>query len=91
MKGEHNTMKRKAVRNIYIDMVKPVEEATKAYKAGKMTFSEYLETVLEQYKLCYWEPYNIATAGTITKREADLIYERFEQFVKKEIKNACKA
>ena len=83
-------MKRKAVKNIYIDMVKPVETATKAYKAGKITFSEYLETITEQYKICYWEPYNVATAGIITTNEADLIYERFEQFVKKELKNACK-
>ena len=84
-------MKKKVVRNIYIDMVKPVENATKAYKAGKMTFYEYLETVTEQYKVCYWEPYNAATAGIITTNEADLIYERFQQFVKREIKNACKA
>ena len=84
-------MKKKVVRNIYIDMVKPIENATKAYKAGKITFYEYLETVLEQYKICYWEPYNAATAGTITTNEADLIFERFQQFVKREIKNACKA
>lgn len=84
-------MKRKAVRNIYIDMVKPVETATKEYKAGRITFFEYLETVAEQYRICFWEPYNAATAGIITTNEADLVYERFQQFVKKEIKNACKA
>ena len=31
------------------------------------------------------------TAGRITPEEAQTIAERFQQFVKKEVKNACKA
>lgn len=84
-------MKRKAVKNIYIDMVKPIETATKAYTDGKITFSEYLGRVTEVYENVSWFPYTAANAGTITTNEADLIYERFQQFVKKEIKKACKA
>ena len=84
-------MKRKAVRNIYIGMVKPIENVTKAYTAGKITFSEYLGRVTEVYENVSWFSYEAANAGTITANEADLIYERFQQFVKKEIKKACKA
>jgi hypothetical protein len=89
-KGEHNTMKKKVVKEIYVDMVKPIENTTKAYTAGKITFSEYLGRVTEVYENVSWFPYNAANAGTITTNEADLIYERFQQFVKKEIRKACR-
>ena len=84
-------MRKKAVKEIYADMVKPIENTTKAYTSGKITFTEYLETVTENYDNVSWFPYTAANAGTITANEADLIYERFQQFVKKEIKKACKA
>ena len=84
-------MKKKVVKEIYIDMVKPIENVTKAYTAGRITFTEYLETVTQVYDNVSWFPYNAANAGTITTNEADLIFERFQQFVKKEIRKACKA
>ena len=91
IKGEQNTMKRKAVKGIYEEMCEPIGNLTANYKRGVITFTEYLQNVVELYNTVYFWPYDSANAGTITTNEADLIHERFQQFVKKEIKNACKA
>lgn len=84
-------MKKKVVKEIYAEMCAPIGNLTTNYKRGVITFTEYLQNVVELYNTAYYWPYDRANAGKITLEEADLIFTRFQQFTKREIKNACKA
>ena len=84
-------MKKKVVREIYATICKWSLFESGRYRNGFATFEEFLKGQADTMSAAR-EVLNIEeTAGRITPEEAQTIYERFQQFVKKEIKNACKA
>lgn len=84
-------MKKKIVRKIYSEMCERFQYETRGYKRHLITFAEYLQTAGETLTELYWKPKDAAAAGIITEADAELIIDRFHEYVKKEIKNACKA
>ena len=84
-------MKKKIVRQLYIDAAERLTPYTHQYKRRLIPFEEMLTNIgnaLRDEKNDLMEAEN---AGTITADERQLIVDRLETFVKKEIKNACKA
>ena len=84
-------MKRKAVREIYATICEWSVAKTRPYERGFVTFEEFLWQQADIMNAAR-EVLNVEeTAGRITPEEAQTIAKRFMEFVKKEIKNACKA
>lgn len=84
-------MKKKIVRQLYIDAAERLTPYTHYYKRHLIPFDEMLTNIgnaLRDEKNDLREAEN---AGTITADERQLIVDRLEAFAKREIKNACKA
>ncbi len=84
-------MKRKAVKNIYIELCERFQKVTHRYNIGLLNFAEYLQTAGNTLRELYWIPIKAEAAGTITAEERQLITDRFSDFVKKEIKSTFKS
>ena len=84
-------MKRKAVREIYATICEWSAAKTRPYERGLITFEEFLRRQADTMSAAREVINTEETAGRITPEEAQTVYERFKQFVKKEVKNACKA
>lgn len=82
-KGEQRTMKKKIVRKIYSEMCERFQHETRGYKRHLITFAEYLQTAGETLTELYWKPKDAAEAGIITEADAELIIDRFHEYVKK--------
>ena len=84
-------MKKKVVREIYATICQWAESETRLYNRGIIPFEDYLEEQANTIRNAREALYIEQEAGRITEEEAHTIAERFKAFVKKEIKNACKA
>ena len=84
-------MKRKAVREIYATICEWSAAKTRPYERGFITFDVFLKQQADTMNAAREVLSIEETAGRITPEEAQTIAERFQQFVKKEVKNACKA
>ena len=84
-------MKRKAVREIYATICEWSASKTRPYERGFITFEEFLWRQADTMNAARDVLSVEETAGRITPEEAQTIAKRFTEFVKKEIKNACKA
>ena len=84
-------MKRKAVREIYATICEWSAAKTKIYARGFITFDVFLKRQADTMNAAWEAIYIERDAGRITPEEAQTIAKRFTEFVKKEIKNACKA
>jgi hypothetical protein len=84
-------MKRKAVREIYATICEWSAAKTRPYERGFITFDEFLRRQADTMSAAWEAIYIERDAGRITPEEAQTIAKRFTEFVKREIKNACKA
>ena len=84
-------MKRKAVREIYATICEWSAAKTRPYEQGFITFDEFLKRQADTMNAAWEAIYIERDAGRITPEEAQTIAERFQQFVKKEIRKACRA
>ena len=90
IKGEQNTMKRKAVRTAYKEAAENIALIINGYRKGNITFRGMLYHLQDQLETEELYLYTMTNAGTITEEEQQLIKERLEIFTKKELKTACK-
>ena len=84
-------MKKKIVRQLYIDAAERLTPYTHYYKRCLIPFEEMLTSIGDALRDEKNDIIDAENAGTITADERQLIFDRLEAFVKKEIKNACKA
>ena len=84
-------MKKKIVRQLYIDAAERLTPYTHYYKRCLIPFEEMLTSIGDALRDEKNDLREAENAGTITADERQLIIDRLETFVKKEVKNACKA
>ncbi len=90
-KGEHNTMKKKIVKEYYTESAEMFVQVTDYYKKNLITFEEMLRETADRLKTETHVIYNAWAAGLLAYDEYQLILDRLNAFVKKEVKNACRA
>ena len=83
-------MKKKAVREIYATICEWSAAKTRPYERGLIGLDDFLTYQAETMSAAREVLSIEETAGRITPEEVQTIYDRFQQFVKKEVKNACK-
>lgn len=89
-KGEQQSMKKKIVKEYYTESAEMFVQVTDYYKKNLITFEEMLRETADRLKTETHVIYNAWAAGLLVYDEYQLIIDRLNAFVKKEVKNACK-
>ena len=84
-------MKKKVVRQLYIDAAERLTPYTHYYKRRLISFDDMLTSIGNALRDEIIDLMEAENAGTITADERQLIIDRLEAFTKKELKNICKA